>query len=95
MLMIILLWSTTASPIAAALLECRVYAYGSPSVLVDNRQWFGAKFFDSLCSTLDSVMPRITAFHPQIDEQTRWFNKKIAQRLRRCVADHETDRDYT
>ena len=90
----IALRTTTAAVVANAFLDNWVYVYGAPQyVLTDNGPQFAAKFFDSVCALLGILHYLTTAYHPQINGQTEWFNKTIVQRLRHYVEEDQRDWD--
>lgn len=90
----IALRNTTAATVITANLDCRVNAYGAPPyTLTDSGKQLVAKFFDLVCRMFGSKRYLRTTYHPQTNGKTERFNKTAVGRVRRYVADNQTEWD--
>ena len=91
---VIPLKSITSYHLAVAFCSHWVFKYGPPRhLLMDNAQYFNAKFFQAVCQHL-GISPRfITTYHPQTNGQAERYNRTIIAMLRNYVNDHQDDWD--
>ena len=68
------------------ILDVVVHYHGLPdSIVTDKGSLFTLKFWSSLCYFLGIKRRLPTAFHPQIDGQTKWQNSTMEAYLRAFV----------
>ena len=63
------------------------------SIVSDRGTQFTSKFWKQLHETLGTRLEFSTAFHPQIDEQTKRVNQILEDMLRACVLDYGSSWD--
>lgn len=77
----------TAPHVAAIFLVHWTFPYGIPTYLLTyNGPQFVCKLFAALCSFFEAKTLTMTAYHPQTNGQTEWYNKYIVSRLHHYVA---------
>ena len=86
--------SITAYNLAVAFCTHWIFKYGPPRYLVlDNAQYFTAKFFQAVCRHLGIIHKFVTTYHPQANGQVERYNRTLAAMLRSYVNDHQDDWD--
>ena len=86
--------NVTAYNLAVAFCTHWVFKYGPPrSLLMDNAQYFTAKFFQAVCRHLGVATKFVTTYHPQANGQVERYNRTLAAMLRSYVNDHQNDWD--
>ena len=81
--------TVTAYNLAIAFCSHWIFKYGPPrSVVLDNAQYFTAKFFQAVCRHLGIANKFVTTYHPQSNGQVERYNRTIAAMLRNYVNYH-------
>jgi transposase InsO family protein len=66
--------------------------HGAPKIIVSDRgTQFVAKFWRSIHKLMGTTLSYNTAFHPQIDGQTKRVNQVLEDMLRACALTYDTD----
>jgi len=78
----------TAMPVASAIIDAWVSAYGPPDrILSDQGPQFMSNFFIAVMKMLGIETVRTTAYHPQTNGQVARYNRTMATQLRQIDAD--------
>ena len=72
----------------AQLIDRQIYShYGIPRGIINDRNpLFTSKFWSKLCNATETKCKLSTAYHPQINSQTKQINQELYQYLRNYIA---------
>lgn len=83
----------TATDVAGIFVEDLIVPYGtSDRLLTDKCPQFAEKYLTSNCTELGTTMLTTTAYLPQTNVQTEWYNRIILRRLRHYISQNQNDR---